>query len=51
LTREQIRQLIAKQLKDTPNWADNRIAGEFGVDGKTVGACGPSSRQLPKFRS
>ncbi len=38
MTREQIRQLIAEQLKDTPNWADNRIAGEFGVDGKTVGA-------------
>jgi hypothetical protein len=34
LTREQIRQLIAEQLKDTPNWADNRIAGEFGVDGR-----------------
>jgi hypothetical protein len=38
LTREQVRQLVAEQLKDTPNWADNRIAAEFGVDGKTVGA-------------
>jgi ParB-like chromosome segregation protein Spo0J len=38
LTREQIRRLIAEQLKDTPEWANNRIAEELGVDGKTVGA-------------
>jgi ParB-like chromosome segregation protein Spo0J len=38
LTREQVRRLIAEQLKDSPDWADNRIADELGVDGKTVGA-------------
>jgi ParB-like chromosome segregation protein Spo0J len=37
LTREQVRRLIAEQLKDSPDWADNRIAKELGVDGKTVG--------------
>jgi hypothetical protein len=38
LTREQVRQLIAEQLKDSPEWADNRIAEELGVDHKTVGS-------------
>jgi ParB-like chromosome segregation protein Spo0J len=38
LTREQVRQLIAEQLKDSPDWADNRVADELGVDGKTVGS-------------
>jgi len=38
LTREQVRRLIAEQLKDSPEWADNRIAEELGVDGKTVGS-------------
>jgi ParB-like chromosome segregation protein Spo0J len=38
LTREQIRRLIAEQLKDSPEWADNRIADELGVDHKTVGS-------------
>jgi ParB-like chromosome segregation protein Spo0J len=38
LTREQVRQLIAEQLKDSPEWADNRVAEELGVDGKTVGS-------------
>src|SRR5262245_10526863 len=38
LTREQIRSLIAEQLKETPGWADNRIADELSVDGKTVGS-------------
>jgi len=36
LTREQVRQLIAEQLKDTPNWANSRIAQALGVDDKTV---------------
>src|SRR5215472_1852678 len=36
LTREQVRAVVAAQLKDTPQWADNRIAKEIGVDGKTV---------------
>jgi hypothetical protein len=31
-----MRHLVAEQLKDTPNCADNRIAREIGVDGKTV---------------
>jgi hypothetical protein len=38
LSREKVRQLIAEQLKDSPEWADNRIAQALGVDGKTVGA-------------
>jgi ParB/Sulfiredoxin domain len=38
LTREQIRRLIAEQLRDSPEWADNRIAEELGVDHKTVRA-------------
>ena len=38
LTREQVRRLIAEQLKDSPDWADNRIADELGVDHKTVGS-------------
>src|SRR6266851_3877582 len=52
LTREQIRQLVAEQLKDTPNWADNRIAREIGVDGKTVGAVRAkleSTSEIPKL--
>jgi len=36
LTRKQIRELIASQLKETPNWANNRIAKELGVDSKTI---------------
>src|SRR5262245_9301654 len=31
LTREQVRRLIAEQLRDSPEWADNRIADELGV--------------------
>ena len=38
LTREQVRQLIADQLRDTADWADRRIGHELGVDHKTVGA-------------
>jgi ParB-like chromosome segregation protein Spo0J len=52
LTREQVRTLVAAQLKDTPNWADNRIAKEIGVDGKTVEGVrsGPlSTSEIPKF--
>jgi site-specific DNA-methyltransferase (adenine-specific) len=37
LTRDQVRQLIADQLRDTPEWADRRISRELGVDHKTVG--------------
>jgi ParB-like chromosome segregation protein Spo0J len=36
LTREQVRSLIADQLRDTPEWSNRRIAGGLGVDDKTV---------------
>jgi ParB-like nuclease domain len=36
LTRDQMRQLIADQVKETPAWANNRLAGALGVDDKTV---------------
>ncbi len=36
LSRKQVRHLIAEQLKDTPNWANNRIAQILGTDSKTV---------------
>jgi ParB-like chromosome segregation protein Spo0J len=52
LSREQIRRLIAEQLKDSPEWADNRIAEDLGVDGKTVGSVRDdleSTSEIPKF--
>jgi ParB/Sulfiredoxin domain len=52
LTREQVRQLIAEQLKDSPDWADNRVADELGVDGKTVGSVREdleSTSEIPKL--
>jgi len=52
LTRDQIRSLIAEQLKETPDWADNRIAEELGVDGKTVGAAREdleATSEIPKL--
>lgn len=36
LSRDQVRDLIVEQLKETPAWANNRIAGTLGVDDKTV---------------
>jgi len=36
LSKKQIREIIKQQLKDSPQWADNRIAKELGVDSKTV---------------
>ena len=36
LNRKQVRHLIADQLKDTPDWANNRIAQILGTDAKTV---------------
>jgi ParB-like chromosome segregation protein Spo0J len=36
LTREQVRSLIADQLRDTPEWSNRRVAGGLGVDDKTV---------------
>jgi site-specific DNA-methyltransferase (adenine-specific) len=38
LTQEQRRDLIAAQLRETPHFADNRIAVALGVDSKTVAA-------------
>ncbi len=38
LNRHQVRELIAEQLKDTPTWANNRIAQVLGTDSKTVKA-------------
>jgi len=38
LTQEQRRGLIADQLCDTPDWADNRIAAVVGVSDHTVAA-------------
>lgn len=38
LNRAQVRYLVAEQLKDTPSWANNRIAQMLGVDSKTVQA-------------
>jgi ParB-like chromosome segregation protein Spo0J len=36
LNREQKRDAIERKLKESPEWADNRIATLLGVDGKTV---------------
>jgi hypothetical protein len=36
LTRAQVRQLVADQLRDTPEWANSRIGSALGVDSKTV---------------
>ena len=36
LNRKQVREIIAEQLKDTPTWANNRIAQVLGTDSKTV---------------
>lgn len=36
LTRAQIRELMIQQIKETPEWANNRIAQSLGVDKKTV---------------
>ena len=38
LSRKQVRELIAEQLKDTPTWANNRIGQVLGADSKTVKA-------------
>jgi len=38
VSQEQRRGLIADQLKDTPDWADNRIAAVIGVSDHTVAA-------------
>ena len=52
LNQEQMREIISGQLKDTPNWANNRIAQELGVDSKTVAAVREkleATLEIPKF--
>lgn len=36
LTRAQVRELVCQQLRETPEWANNRIGQTLGVDKKTV---------------
>ncbi len=52
LTRAQIRALIADQLRETPNWANNRVGGMLGVDAKTVATVRSkleTTSEIPKF--
>jgi len=52
LNQEQMREIISGQLKDTPNWANNRIAQELGVDSKTVATVREkleATSEIPKF--
>jgi hypothetical protein len=52
LSREQVRQLVAEQLRDTPNWANSRVAQALGVDDKTVKVVRDtleSTSEIPKF--
>ena len=52
LNRKQVRELIGEQLKDTPSWANNRIAQVLGVDSKTVQAVRHAlerTSEIPKF--
>ena len=52
LNRKQVRELIAEQLKDTPSWANNRIAQVLGTDSKTVTSVREKlerTSEIPKF--
>ncbi len=52
LNQEQMREILSGQLKDTPNWANNRIAQELGVDSKTVATVREkleATSEIPKF--
>ena len=52
LSRAQVRELIAEQLKDTPNWANNRIGQVLGADSKTVATVRAkleATSEIPKF--
>ena len=54
LNRKQVRELIAEQLKDTPDWANNRIGQVLGADSKTVQAVRHAlelTSEIPKFES
>jgi ParB-like chromosome segregation protein Spo0J len=48
LSRQQVRQLIADQSRDTPDWADRRISRELGVDHKTVRCSAWASAKSPR---
>ncbi len=52
LSRKQVREFIAEQLKDTPSWANNRIGQVLGADSKTVKAVRESlerTSEIPKL--
>jgi hypothetical protein len=52
LSRAQVRHLIAEQMRDTPNWANNRIAKELGTDKNTVALVREELErtcEIPKF--
>jgi hypothetical protein len=52
LSREQARQVLAEQTKETPNWSNNRIAAALGVDDKTVASMRASmeaTSEIPKL--
>jgi len=52
LSRKQVRELIRMQLMDTPQWADNRIGNELGIDSKTVKTIRgnlEATSEIPKF--
>ncbi len=54
LTRKQMREIIAGQLRETPQWANNLIGKELGVDGKTVKTVRESleaTSEIPKLNS
>jgi len=54
LNREQKREQIRAQLKDTPKWSNNRIAQVLGVDDKTVKAVRDemtTTSEIPKLDS
>jgi ParB-like chromosome segregation protein Spo0J len=53
LNRDQVRALIADQLRETPAWSNNRIAGGLGVDDKTVASVRAgleATSELPKLK-
>ena len=52
LTRDQLRELIEQQLRDTPNFANSRIAQSLGVDDKTVASSRErleATSEIPRF--
>jgi hypothetical protein len=52
LTREQVRDLIGDQIRDTPEWSNNRVAQLLAVDDKTVASVRDgleSTSEIPKL--